>query len=49
MFRSWLIGEFTHNTSDMLEYLVDKLQPRDFERQAQEGFKEVLSQIRPVS
>jgi internalin A len=44
-----LIGEFARNTSNMLEYLVDKLQPRDFERQAREGFQEVLSQIRPVS
>ncbi len=40
-----LIGEFARNTSNMLEYLVDKLQPRDFERQAQQGFKEVLEQI----
>jgi internalin A len=40
-----LIGEFARNTSDMLEYLVDKLQPRDFDRQAQQGFKEVLEQI----
>ena len=44
-----LIGEFARNTSDMLEYLVDKLQPRDFDRQAREGFKEVLSQICRVS
>lgn len=40
-----LIGEFARNTSNMLEHLVDKLQPRDFERQAKEGFKEVLGQI----
>jgi len=40
-----LIGEFARNTSNMLEHLVDKLQPRDFERQAEEGFKEVLNQI----
>lgn len=40
-----LIGEFARNTSNMLEHLVDKLQPRDFERQAQEGFKDVLEQI----
>jgi internalin A len=40
-----LIGEFARNTSNMLEYLMDKLQPRDFERQAEEGFTEVLSQI----
>ena len=42
-----LIGEFARNTSDMLEHLVNKLQPRDFERQADEGFTEVLSQIVP--
>jgi hypothetical protein len=41
-----LIGEFGRNTSNMLEHLVDKLQPRDFERQAKEGFDEILSQIR---
>ena len=40
-----LIGEFARNTSNMLEYLVDKLQPRDFDRQAREGFREVLEQI----
>lgn len=40
-----LIGEFARNTSNMLEHLVDKLQPRDFERQAAEGFQEVLTQI----
>ena len=28
-----LIGEFARNTSNMLEHLVDKLQPRDFDRQ----------------
>ena len=41
-----LIGEFARNTSDMLEHLADKLQPRDFDRQAKEGFQEVLSQIK---
>ncbi|MGE0642463.1 MAG: COR domain-containing protein [Nitrospira sp.] len=40
-----IIGEFARNTSNMLEHLVDKLQPRDFDRQATEGFKEVLEQI----
>ena len=43
-----LIGEFARNTSDMLEYLVDKLEPRDFDHQASEGFKEVLIQIQQV-
>ncbi len=41
-----LLGEFARNTSDMLEHLADKLQPRDFDRQAKEGFQEVLSQIK---
>ena len=41
-----LIGEFTRTASDMLEHLVDKLMPRDFERMAGEGFREVLEQIR---
>ena len=40
-----LIGEFARNASNLLEHLVYKLQPRDFERQAAEGFQEVLSQI----
>jgi len=39
------IGEFARNTSDMLEHLVDKLQPRDFDRQAAQGCKEILNQI----
>ncbi|MDF0677034.1 MAG: COR domain-containing protein [Nitrospira sp.] len=43
--KFWSMGEFAHHTSDMLEELVDQLQPRDFERQAQEGFKSVLEQI----
>ncbi|MDH4155456.1 MAG: TIR domain-containing protein [Nitrospira sp.] len=40
-----IIGEFARNTSNMLEHLVDKLQPRDFDRQAQEGLKEIVEQI----
>lgn len=49
-FRKYkLIEEFARNTSNMLEYLVDKLQPRDFERQAATGFQEVLRQISPPS
>ncbi len=40
-----LIGEFARNTSNMLEYLVDELQPSDFDRQAAEGFKEVRTQM----
>jgi len=40
-----LIGEFARNTSDMLELLNDKLMPRDFDRMAAEGFREVRDQI----
>ncbi len=40
-----LLDEFARNTSDMLELLADKLQPRDFDRQAAEGFTEILDQI----
>jgi internalin A len=40
-----LVGEFARNTSDMLEYLVDKLMPRDFDRMAKEGFREVRELI----
>lgn len=42
-----LIGEFARNTSDMLEHLIDKLMPRDFDRMAADGFRDVLQQIRP--
>jgi hypothetical protein len=41
-----LVGEFARNTSNMLEYLVDKLEPRGFDRMAANGFQEVLQQIR---
>jgi internalin A len=41
-----LIGEFARNTSDMLEHLIDILEPRDFDRMAKEGFREILAQIR---
>lgn len=40
-----LIGEFARNTSNMLEHLVDKLMPRDFDRMAAEGFREVRELI----
>ena len=36
-----LIGEFARNTSNMLEHLIDKLMPRDFDRMAAQGFREV--------
>src|SRR5262245_1624287 len=48
VFRKYkLIGEFARNTSDMLEYLVDKLEPRDFDRLAANGLQEVLQQLLP--
>jgi internalin A len=40
-----LVGEFARNTSDMIEYLVDQLQPRDYDRQIEEGFTELCQQI----
>ena len=40
-----LIGEFARNTSDMIEYLYDQLQPRDYDRQMEEGFPEFCEQI----
>jgi hypothetical protein len=44
-----LIKQFSEHTSEMLELLVDKFEPRNFERQAQEGFREVLTQILAVT
>ncbi|MFN9069394.1 MAG: COR domain-containing protein, partial [Cyanobacteriota bacterium] len=40
-----LIGEFARNTSDMIEYLSDQLQSRDYDRQIEEGFTELCQQI----
>jgi hypothetical protein len=40
-----LIGEFARNTSDMIEYLLNQLQPRDYDRQIEEGFVELCHQI----
>ena len=40
-----LIGEFARNTSDMIEYLYDQLQPRDYDRLMPEGFRELCEQI----
>jgi internalin A len=40
-----LIGEFARNTSDMIEYLYDQLQPRDYDRQMEESFPELCGQI----
>jgi hypothetical protein len=42
-FRS--IQEFSHSTSDRLEYLVDKLMPRDLDAMAEQGFREVLDLV----
>ncbi|MFM7452749.1 MAG: COR domain-containing protein [Cyanobium sp.] len=40
-----LIGEFARNTSDMIEYVMDQLQPRDYDRQIENGFIELCQQI----
>ena len=40
-----LICEFSRNTFDMLDYLLDQLQPRDYYRQMEEGFPELCEQI----
>jgi len=40
-----LFQQFSQQTADMLELLTDKNEPRDFDRQAEEGFGEVLDQI----
>ena len=40
-----LIGEFARYTSDMIDYLFDQLQPRDYDRQIEEGFVELCHQI----
>lgn len=42
------IQEFSQQIGDILALLTDKCEPRDFDRQAQEGFREVISQIRAV-
>ena len=43
-----LIRDIAAHTSDMLELLVDKFEPRDFKQQAQEEFKEVLDQVKAL-
>jgi internalin A len=40
-----LICEFSRNTFDMLDYLLDQLQPRDYDRQMEECFTELCEQI----
>ena len=43
--RLKMIQQFSRHTVDMLEFLTDQRQVLDFDRQAQEGFREVLDQI----
>jgi len=43
-----LIGEFARNTSEMIDYLLDQLQPRDYNRQMEESFPELCEQILAV-
>ena len=43
--RYKLIKQFAEHATDILVLLLDKHEPRDFERQAQEGFQEVAAQI----
>ena len=40
-----LIDEFARNISDMLYYVHNQLQPRDYDRQIEEGFSELCQQI----
>ncbi len=40
-----LIGKFACNSYDMIEYLVDQLQPHNYDRQMEEGFVELCQQI----
>jgi hypothetical protein len=42
------IQEFSHQIADMLALLTDKCEPRDFGRQAREGFREVINQINRI-
>ena len=42
------IGEFACNSSDMIEYLYDQLQPRGYDRQMEESFPELCEQILAV-
>lgn len=39
------IGEFARHTSDMINHLLDQFQPRDYDRQIEEGFTELCQQI----
>jgi hypothetical protein len=42
------IQEFSQQLGEILSLLMDKCEPREFERQAREGFREVIAQIRSV-
>jgi hypothetical protein len=39
------IQAFSRHTADMLAYISDKLVPRDFDRQAKEGFSEIVKDL----
>jgi hypothetical protein len=39
------IKKYSHNVSDILELLVDKLMPTGFDRMAREGFQEALQLV----
>lgn len=41
----FLIKEFASNTSDMLKYLHDQLQPRGYKRKQKESFTQLCNQI----
>lgn len=40
-----MIREFARNSSDIIEHLIDQLQPRDYDRQIEEEFVELCQQI----
>jgi internalin A len=40
-----LIGDIARASSDMIKYLFDQLQYRDYDRQLEEGFTELCQQI----
>jgi len=42
------IQQFSQQIADILSLLNDKCEPRDFDRQADEGFREVIEQIKSI-
>ena len=40
-----LIGDIARASSDMIKYVFDQLQYRDYDRQIEEGFTELCQQI----